>query len=431
MGLYERTGLRSHRLQAQAGAVIYELMSAEVRQLRGHLREFGGFLQRFERSVEWRVAGVPFHSEDECFHGGAFWEAVGDSFETLDRRESVISADVLDAWFDPAPGVVRTLQRYLPFALKTSPPTGGEGMRRVIARARGVAEENVLTGAGSSDLIFAALGGWVGPSSRVLILDPMYAEYEHVLERVIGARVDRLTLSRANGYQLEPRNLANTCSRGYDWVVLVNPNNPTGRHLPRHQLEHVLAEAPQTTKFWIDETYVDYAGTDQSLEVHAAASSNVVVVKSMSKAYALSGVRAAYLCGPPALVREAGRWCPPWAVSLPGQIAACEVFSCLDYYRNRWRETAILRGELQAGLEAQGWDVVSGCANFLLCHLPRGAPTAARLVAELRARGLFIRDVASMGTALGERAVRIVVKDRATNRRILTTLADPRSRGAC
>ena len=421
--LYERTGLRSHGLRARAGAVTYELMSAGVRELRAHLDQFGGVLRRFERSVDWRVAGVPFRPEDRCFHGGALWDTIGDTFQTLERRPDIVDADVLDAWFDPAPRVVRALQQSLPFVLKTSPPTGGEGMRRVIARTRGVPEDSILPGAGSSDLIFAALRGWVTSASRVLILDPMYAEYAHVLERVIGANVDRLMLSRADDYQLDPRHLANALSRGYDWVVLVNPNSPTGRHLPRPQLEQLVSAAPKTTRFWIDETYVDYAGEGQSLEGYAAASTTVVVVKSMSKAYALSGVRAAYLCGPPSLIQDARRWCPPWAVSLPGQIAACEALACPDYYRSRWQETAALRDELQAGLEAQSWDVVPGCANFLLCHLPRSAPDAAESVAVLRAKGLLIRDATSMGRAVGRRAVRIAVKDRATNQRILATRA--------
>ena len=424
MGLYERTGLQSHGLHAQAGDVTYELMSAEVESLCSHVSKFSRLIQRFERSVDIaEMPGVPHESESACFHGGAFWEVIGDTFETLERRESVISADVLDAWFAPAPAVVQALERCLSFALRTSPPTAGEGMRHVIARARGVSKNSILTGAGSSNLIFTTLRGWVTPSSRVLILDPMYDEYAHVLEQVIGARVDRLRLSRTHGYQIDPQQLKDSFSRGYDWVILVNPNSPTGRHLPRHLLEHLMAEAPKATRFWIDETYVDYVGEEQSLEVHAATSSNVVVVKSMSKAYALSGVRAAYLCASPGLVRETLRWSPPWAVSLPGQIAACKAFASLDYYRARWRETAILRGELQAGLEAQGWDVVPGCANFLLCHLPPSAPDAEESVAKVRARGLFIRDVTSMGTALGKRAVRIAVKDRATNQQVLDILS--------
>ena len=64
-------------------------------------------------------------------------------------------------------------------------------------------------------------------------------------------------------------------------MVAVNPNSPTGRHLPRAEFEHIFAEAPKTTRFWIDETYVEFAGQDQSLETYAAASSNVVVVKSI------------------------------------------------------------------------------------------------------------------------------------------------------
>jgi histidinol-phosphate/aromatic aminotransferase/cobyric acid decarboxylase-like protein len=111
------------------------------------------------------------------------------------------------------------------------------------------------------------------------------------------------------------------------------------------------------------------------------------------------------------------------AVSLPGQIAVCEALKSLDYYRACWQETRVLRDELRAGLEAQGWDVVPGCANFLLCHLPPSAPDTTKFVADLRKQGLFIRDVSDMGTTVGWRAVRVAVKDRPTNLRMLAILA--------
>jgi hypothetical protein len=95
LGLYERAGLRSHGLHVKAGAVTYELMSADVRRLRNRLEEFEGFIRRFERSVDWRVDGVSYRPEDACLHGGAFWEAIGDSFETLERKERVISAGAM------------------------------------------------------------------------------------------------------------------------------------------------------------------------------------------------------------------------------------------------------------------------------------------------------------------------------------------------
>jgi histidinol-phosphate/aromatic aminotransferase/cobyric acid decarboxylase-like protein/N-acyl-L-homoserine lactone synthetase len=412
--MYRRAGLEPLGLRVKSGEVTYELMMANVRDLLDRLATFDGALARLERRVDWRLNVAPFRRRIACYHGGEFFNAIGDDFKTLERKDVIINADVLDAWFDPAPSVVTKLAEHLPFALRTSPPTGCDGMRRAIARARGVPADSVLPGAGSSDLIFAGLRHWVTPRSRVLILDPMYGEYAHVLEKVIGARVDRLSLSRTRSYDLNLDDLSARIRRGYDWVVLVNPNSPTGRHTPRQHLESMLFEATGT-RWWIDETYVDYAGPDESLETRAAASTNVVICKSMSKAYALSGARAAYLCGPAGMMDELRPFCPPWSVSLPGQIAACEALNATDYYRARWEETGVLRSELRDGLQELGWDVVPGCANFLLCHLPSSAPEAAALAAHARTHGLFVRDVANMGVSIDARTLRVAVKDRRTN----------------
>ncbi|HEV3056667.1 MAG TPA: histidinol-phosphate transaminase [Vicinamibacterales bacterium] len=422
--MYKRAGLEPLGRRVKSGEVTYELMAADVRDLVGRLSRFDAAVSRLERRVDWQLSEVPFRRQTACYHGGEFFNAIGDDFETLERKDVVINADVLDAWFDPAPSVVKKLAAHLAFALRTSPPTGCDGMRRAIARARGVPADSVLPGAGSSDLIFTGLRHWVTPRSRVLILDPMYGEYAHVLEKVIGARVDRLSLSRTRSYDLQFADLSAHIRGGYDWVVLVNPNSPTGRHVARQDLEPRLAKAPGT-RWWIDETYIDYAdcaGREQSLETYAAASTNVVVCKSMSKAYALSGARAAYLCGPPSMVDELRPLCPPWSASLPGQIAAVEALKASDYYRARWEETGVLRAELREGLLGLGWDVVPGCANFLLCHLPPAAPEAAAVAERARTRGLFVRDVASMGASLDARTLRIAVKDRRTNQAMVEIL---------
>ena len=79
-------------------------------------------------------------------------------------------------------------------------------------------------------------------------------------------------LRREDGYRLDPDRLRARLERGYDLVVLVNPNSPTGRHVGRHALEEVLRGAPSRTRFWIDETYIEYAGLGQSLEPFASVS---------------------------------------------------------------------------------------------------------------------------------------------------------------
>lgn len=419
--MYKHAGFRSLQKQVRAGKVTFELIVADVEEDRS---QFMPLIADLEKHADWNLNGVSFHKTGLAYHGGAFFEAIGEEFDCLERKEHVISADVLDAWFDPAPRVINALREYLPWVLRTSPPTGCEGMRRVIARSRGVHESNILPGAGSSDLIFLALRHWLNTRSRVLILDPMYGEYAHVLEKITGCKVERLNLSEDENYRVSPQDLAVQLRGEYDWVVLVNPNSPTGQHIPRQVLESVLKAAPPSTQFWIDETYVEYAGLAHSLEQFAASSTNVVICKSMSKVYALSGVRSAYLCGPAGMIEELRPLSPPWAVSLPGQIAACEALASTSYYEEKWRETHTLREEFGDELKQLGWKVFPGCANFLLCQLPPNQPLVRDLVDTCHKQKLYLRDVTSMGKRFDQRTLRIAIKDKQTNLMMLQIIRD-------
>jgi histidinol-phosphate/aromatic aminotransferase/cobyric acid decarboxylase-like protein len=403
--------------------VTYELITATTDQFRARLNDFAPLLSRLERTMDWQF-DFPFRKPIACFHGGAFFDAIGPEFDHLQRRNEIINADVLDAWFPPSPKVIAALTEDLPWLLRTSPPTNCEGLARVIARTRGFPEACALPGAGSSDLIFLAFRHWLKPSSRVLILDPTYGEYAHVLEKVVGCHVDRLALTRNDNYQVDLGQLESMAQRGYDLIALVNPNSPTGQHVPRAEMEMLLRTIPSATRVWVDETYVEFAGQAETLESFAGASSNVIVCKSMSKVYALSGARAAYLCGPESIIAELRGLTPPWAVGLPAQVAAVAALQDPDYYAARYAETHRLREALADELSrCDGWKVLPGIANFLLCHLPKAGPTAAALVAQCRAQGLFVRDVGVMGRNFGAHALRIAVKDAATNQSMLETLA--------
>ncbi len=424
LGFYRKAGLRPLGPRAQSGQVVYELMTATMARLRTSAARFAPLLRKLRRGVDWKL-GVPFQ-EEACFHGGAFFEAIGETFETLERKDEIVNADVLDAWFPPAPEALRTISEHLPWVLRTSPPTDGRGLARVIAEVRGVAPESLVLGAGSSSLVFLAFRHWLTPASRVLLPDPTYGEYAHVLERIVGCRTDPLRLSRAQGYEVDPEELlARLRRRRYDLVVLVNPNNPTGQLLPRSVLEPLLAAAPAHTRVWIDEAYIDYAGSGESMETWAAKSANVVVCKSLSKVYALSGARAAYLCGPPHLARELRALTPPWAVSLPAQMAAVAALRDPDYYARRYRETAELREGLAADLRRvlPGAEILPGVANWLLCLLPRRGPDAATFCERCRERGVFLRDSGATSAVLGPHALRVAVKDEKVNRRVVETLA--------
>jgi histidinol-phosphate/aromatic aminotransferase/cobyric acid decarboxylase-like protein len=88
-----------------------------------------------------------------------------------------------------------------------------------------------------------------------------------------------------------------------------------------------------------------------------------------------------------------------------------------SYYRQKYAETHHYRDELDQGLRRLGFEVTPAVANFLLCHLPVSQISVAEFVQRCRARHLFLRDVSNMGVS--ERAVRIAVKDKATNEKML------------
>jgi histidinol-phosphate/aromatic aminotransferase/cobyric acid decarboxylase-like protein len=243
-----------------------------------------------------------------------------------------------------------------------------------------------------------------------------------VLEKVIGCTVDRLPLDRAARYEVDPARLAAALAEGYDLVALVNPNSPTGRHMPREELQRLLRVAPLHTRIWVDETYVEYAGAGQSLEGFAAASENVIVCKSMSKVYALSGARAAYLCAGPHQLEALRAITPPWVIGLPAQVAAVRALQDPDYYMARYQETARLREKLADELRTLGWSVLPGIANFLLCQLAEAGPEAETVVQRCREHGLFVRNAAQMGAGLGPRMIRIAVKHAATNQRMVAVI---------
>jgi len=423
LGFYEKAGLERRGLRVRAGAVEYEVVQGRVSGLSAVASARKKILRRLEITSDWRLP-CGFSTPRFCRHGSAFFSAVGDDFDDLSRHKNIVNADVLDAWFPPAPGVLEELQKHLSWVLRTSPPSRASGLVRAIANARSVPEESVLVGSGSSALIFLALTEWLSRESRVTLLDPTYGEYAHLLEKIVGCDVERFVLPREDGYRLDLDELLERIGhRPPDWLILVNPNSPTGGFVPRSRLERFLDLLPPTTRVWIDETYVDYVGSLESLERYAAASDNVVVCKSMSKVYALSGLRLAYLCAAGRDLVRLWERTPPWGVSFPAQLAGIRALQSSSYYAERWTETGRLREELTSDLRRASCGVpFPSHANFVLVDLPSSSPPAAEIVRRCATHGVFLRDFPNSEN-LGERALRVAVKSAAENRRIVRVLA--------
>jgi histidinol-phosphate/aromatic aminotransferase/cobyric acid decarboxylase-like protein len=423
LGMYIKAGLDPTGHIATSGKVNYVLCTSSIEQLNQSAVKLDAQLSAIKEKLNWELH-FSFENETPCYHGGSFFKAIGEDLKHTEKRNEIINADVLDAWFLPSPKVLEAINKDLGWLLQTSPPTHNEGLIKAISDARGVSRACVLPGAGSSDLIFLGLQNLLNSNSTVLLLDPCYGEYKHVLDNVLHCSITCFTLYKNEGFNIDIEKLKSEAVKGYDMIILINPNSPTGVYLDTNILRDVLSQVPLHTLVWIDETYIEYAGADTSLEKYASASENIIVCKSMSKVYALSGARVAYLCAGSHIIKRLSAFAPPWSVSLPAQMAAITALEDNSYYVEKYRETHVLRVELAVGLKQLGFDpIIPGIANFLLCYLPAGKDNVTDFVENCKERGLYVRDVANMG-AIGYGGVRIAVKDRVTNNKMLKIIED-------
>lgn len=339
-------------------------------------------------------------------HGGQSWGAIGEDFQSLDRRLGVNNADVLDAWFAPCPTVLETLTKDMAWIANTSPPTHSEGLVTVLSETYDLSPDAVLTGPGSSALMYAAWPTLVHAGSRVLLLEPMYGEYSHLARELSGAQTDWFQLDPDDGFRVDTKRYLDRLWQGhYDLAVLVNPINPTGSCI---DVATVLREGPADTIYWIDEAYIDYT-TMASVQSLAASSRNVIVLKSLSKVFALSGLRAAYLVAHPERIASIRKHTPPWWVSLPAQIAAIKALGAKDYYLARYAETNELRTKFLASVRDLSLCCRAETANWVLLELPPGL-SAQATCDRLAHQGIFVRNAGLTAPSLRDQYLRIAIK---------------------
>jgi histidinol-phosphate/aromatic aminotransferase/cobyric acid decarboxylase-like protein len=356
-------------------------------------------------------------------HGGAFLEAAGTQFDVLWHTTEVVSADVLDAWFDPSPKALDALREFAADLLRMSPPTHSVGLVRAISEVRRIPIENILVSSGSSSLIFTVLPQLIGAETTVLIVDPSYGEYPHVLQELIRARVVRFNLEPEDDFRLHPSSLWDHIAAAQpQFVILVNPNNPTGSLLERNAILDTARHFDRIT-FIVDEAYVDYVGPNYSVERHVEELSNLIVIKSMSKVYALSGARVAYMVCPAWVIKRVGGFVPPWAVSFAAQVSAVLALGDGGYYQEKYDETHRLRQELTMGLNAISYveKAYDGTANFVFVRLHKWI-SASSVVESLKKDDIYLRDCKGMSARLGDSYLRVGVMSAKANQAMLSAL---------
>lgn len=299
------------------------------------------------------------------------------------------------------------------------PEPCAESLTIALAAHHGLDPNAVLVGNGSTQLIF--LLARTLAARRVLLVAPLFGEYE-IAFRLSNTQVKRFFL-RPPAFTLSLERLSELLSkRSCDALVLTNPNSPTGALVPRAQIEELARLCQRTgTKLIVDETFVDWV-EEASIKQLAARHSHVIVLRSLTKFFALPGLRVGYLIGQARLVERLRARLEPWSVNTVAQEVALACLRDRQFVqRSRTfmvRERAWLFAQLAALQRVQPFP---SQANFLLLRIIAGTLDVSRLAQALAKENLLIRTCEDF-PGLGERFFRVTVRTRQENRRLLNLL---------
>lgn len=289
-------------------------------------------------------------------------------------------------------------------------------------RRRNVGVDRILVGNGSTELIHLLARAYLSPprpgtANAAFLLTPTYGEYKGAC-RLAGASVSGVQARRHNGFSWD---LEEACcciaAQRPSLTFLCNPNNPTGVYLPQRAVESMAeATAAAGGLLVMDEAYISFV--DNAWDSPALlARDNVVLLRSMTKDYALTGLRLGYSLATEEVTHCLASFQPDWSVNGLAQEAALVALADVDYLPHA--RAAVTEGKeyLVTQLSSLGFTVMPSAANFLLVEVGDGAAWRETLMRQ----GLFVRDCASFGLP---DCIRIGIRPLADCQRLVRAMAE-------
>ena len=260
--------------------------------------------------------------------------------------------------FGPPPSAERVLREEGLQCLSRYPASYAPDLKRAVAAYAGVAVENVTTGCGSDDVIDCALRAFLEPGDAVAYPDPTFVMVP------LFARLSALPpvpVPLKADFDVDVDGLLAT---GAKLIYVCTPNNPTGTVASRAALERLVDRAPGVVL--IDQAYVEFARGGDFMDL-ARTRPNVLVTRTMSKAFGLAGMRVGWGVGAPALVAEVEKARGPYKhTSLGEAVAIAALTEDVPWMEACVAEAVENRERLRGGLKALGLEPLPSEGNFLL-----------------------------------------------------------------
>jgi histidinol-phosphate aminotransferase len=275
--------------------------------------------------------------------------------------------------------VIQAIREIEPEMLRRYPNPGGDQFREAAAKVLDVTPDMILTGNGSDDVIAVALLTLCGPGDVLAYPTPTYSLYP-VLAEIDEVKV--VTVDWDKHWSLPIEALLATKARA---IFLANPNAPSGTFVSPDKIEELANKF--SGAIVVDEAYVDFA--EENCVSLVSKYENVIVSRTLSKAYSLAGLRFGYVVAQPSVIKEMNKARDSYPVDAISIVAATAAILDQEYAKISWEHVKSERARLTSELEQMGWNVLPSQANFILAAAPGGKGRDAYL--GLKQQGILVR----------------------------------------
>lgn len=272
------------------------------------------------------------------------------------------------------------------------PDGAGFYLKQALAERCGVSADQITLGNGSNDVLELIARSWVMPGDEVIFSEHAFAVYPLVTLASSGTPVQ--VPARLFGHDLDA--MAAAITERTRIIFIANPNNPTGTWFHRHTLESFLTKVPENVLVVLDEAYFEYveetaypSGLD-----YLSQYPNLIVTRTFSKLYGLSGLRLGYAISSEDVADILNRVRQPFNVNGPAQAAALAVLDDHSYQEDSRSENTAGLAQLAEGFQTMGLHAIPSVANFIAFDCGQeGLPIYDALLKE----GVIVRPIAGYG----------------------------------
>lgn len=347
---------------------------------------------------------------------GAMNEALQEKLQT--NRRDVIDFSVNTNPYGAPPYLLDKMKEWLS-SIFTYPDPKQTKLKKEIAKHLGVTEEEVLAGNGGAELIYATARLFT--NQTVLLIEPTFTEYRLALT-ANHARVKSYVTTEETMWQWTVEDLEKV-AKDVDAIWFCHPNNPTGTTISPNTLDSFLTFCyEKNMTVVVDEAFFDFQVTPFSFLPYVKKDYPLLVLRSMTKMFAIPGLRIGYMFGQRSLIQQIQSFLPAWNVNSLGEKAIVTLLQEQNFVNDTAKRIHVERERVHSEIEKLGtFHVFPSAVNFyLLRHVDnRDVEPLLRFLAQ---EGIHARHTYHFPRLEG-RYFRFAVKTRKENEQLLDVLS--------